>query len=1303
MTMASDAEKATAVDASRNLTTSPCPTSTTISTSNSDPPDLAVEASETKSNAPTNNFVDGSRAVTNASSSSSFSSNTDWEGLLFKYKRKLEEMAPHLLVAAICVIVSLILTGNVWILKNLVLIPLIHLLLRIIGVALGVGLGLGLAAHVYDQLQEWHLRHHDQLQQQRLFASSMSSLPPVDGVSASEQAPFGVSTNMSMSLPPPSSRRPSSLRRYYSGSNAAGSTKSLASHSLSNVASGVSTSNLMSSSMGGASTSLLRQPQQQQRWDQDESPYVLFMTSAGYQVGANQPNRFYPTPRSGALLRGQILRQGSNHMSGGATADTDSSLSFLQQQQKVHRFTDIQPPEQQYGVQVMEEEWPLLPAPIRLQLGRWIEHILRDYISSWYSMLDSGCEYQDERTKREKQQQAKQQQQQPTNATTENKDMSSTTSSKRENRVMVLSTTGLRPCPPIEILYHTIAICLGNLAMRVEGINVMELILLKWTKVLAHTFKVYRLLRKSVVAKTLAHSHHHAASSSTMQNTSAGGHDPMPQQQQQLQPQMSTSGLNNMNAGDGSATTSSRNVAVSEMSMTREFMLTGKLHRAITFGMDVPSLLFADSTGKDCGWDESGSTANPLPSSNNVQLEDAVLEARLLKSKMLYECELDYNRVVGHGILRALLPRHEFSSMVVRSIMTEIMSGCVLTPIMSCFCPQSLNEWIIAGMDSLLNTAAATEPVSASVDTAASSNQPSDQSPSTARQNPPPASEDIKVQKKKSQSTLTVDTETATNDTPADIGDDRGSATQHMNLTKVPASAKMGNDMDESTKHFDAEVSDYARDTDDMDHHDDDDDEEETSASVTGDQILPLLAMSLIELQQFMDFDDCRDARRNQQQIEVNWDDPGYRAAVLQLVLIIEAALLHGRRAEKVGESHDRPLSGSAGNGFEETEESIEMTLPEYHSMTLSQMLMEMTSDMEAFEKRVFEEEDRLSKLTTIKSPLSNRGTDLLESQHYRPSPSELSTLRTLIAAWLHTGLIHRVITLLIRSTATLLSPYYHMHAFLRDAGNAGAFARQLKGLDGVDILVDTISVLSSPSLDLYGANVSPTKPTSTQPDLSESSSHLTAASTMSPTLLKTAFTKSMKQFTETNLHRFMINGSILTSTETALPDELSPTSFMAQFAGTTVTPRFLDFQKNSAFATSLRSERERRLQSWAEATKKKDNDDGVHTVCVRKGASEDEIGRHRELHHLARTFYSATTLVGIRDGTRRKESADLDSQSGTSSQASAESTPISLLTVEMACARRRIEVPDDDSSFLLRAQVSFVLQIDYHDAVLFD
>jgi hypothetical protein len=116
---------------------------------------------------------------------------------------------------------------------------------------------------------------------------------------------------------------------------------------------------------------------------------------------------------------------------------------------------------------------------------------------------------------------------------------------------------------------------------------------------------------------------------------------------------------------------------------------------------------------------------------------------------------------------------------------------------------------------------------------------------------------------------------------------------------------------------------------------------------------------------------------------------------------------------------------------------------------------------------------------------------------------------------------------------------------------------------------------------------------------------------------------------------------------------------------------------------TSLRADRERRMQSWANATR---NDSAGHQIiCRLKGGSDAAIAAHRELHQVARIFYAGTNLIALRNGARRRDPDSTKSAGG--SDDSTDVIPISLLTVEMACQRCRLEVPDDDSSFLLRAQ----------------
>ena len=93
--------------------------------------------------------------------------------------------------------------------------------------------------------------------------------------------------------------------------------------------------------------------------------------------------------------------------------------------------------------------------------------------------------------------------------------------------------------------------------------------------------------------------------------------------------------------------------------------------------------------------------------------------------------------------------------------------------------------------------------------------------------------------------------------------------------------------------------------------------------------------------------------------------------------------------------------------------------------------------------------------------------------------------------------------------------------------------------------------------------------------------------------------------------------------------------------------------------------------------------------MVYRKGASAADIELHTELHSVARIFYNGTNVMAIRDAARRKDSEDSD-PGGEGNDKDSQSK-VSLLTVEMVSNRRRIEVPDDDSSFLLRAQVSWL------------
>jgi hypothetical protein len=103
-------------------------------------------------------------------------------------------------------------------------------------------------------------------------------------------------------------------------------------------------------------------------------------------------------------------------------------------------------------------------------------------------------------------------------------------------------------------------------------------------------------------------------------------------------------------------------------------------------------------------------------------------------------------------------------------------------------------------------------------------------------------------------------------------------------------------------------------------------------------------------------------------------------------------------------------------------------------------------------------------------------------------------------------------------------------------------------------------------------------------------------------------------------------------------------------------------------------------MQSWekvSEAVNKGSPDgarSGVDMICHTRGITEKDILIHRELHQLARAFYSGTVVLSIK---RRGKEASVDT------------APMEdIVGIENVTSRRRFEVPDDDSSFLLRAQV---------------
>jgi hypothetical protein len=147
----------------------------------------------------------------------------------------------------------------------------------------------------------------------------------------------------------------------------------------------------------------------------------------------------------------------------------------------------------------------------------------------------------------------------------------------------------------------------------------------------------------------------------------------------------------------------------------------------------------------------------------------------------------------------------------------------------------------------------------------------------------------------------------------------------------------------------------------------------------------------------------------------------------------------------------------------------------------------------------------------------------------------------------------------------------------------------------------------------------------------------------------------------------------------------------------TSLVPRYLDFHRNESLAASLCSERERRMQSWDRLVKE-ELEGGLPVICRARGASKEDLSQHKELHHIAMLFYYETVVLSLRDAARRTHFDPDNSSSSVVSSLDAERvTPFSLLTIEAACPKRRLEIPDDDSSFLLRGQPRVLNAVGVH------
>jgi len=958
----------------------------------------------------------------------------------------------------------------------------------------------------------------------------------------------------------------------------------------------------------------------------DVNSYHYLMRSAGYSV-------------NNGTLRAQMVK--GTQASTAIQANNAKRESLAQQQQ--HQDGQMQPSGTRKHRRVslynfdrgtkatvrMKTMWPNLATIVNESLARLIEFVLRDYISSWYSKLDENVVYNDPA-------------EDPSSHPIMNQDNVSTalsinidnnadivpsssikdtetrprlsevagsaksvsdventspcsspmdqhpidvashpTAVLQQQRTMILTTTGTQPSPFIDSLYTIFACALGMLATRAcENVNVLELLLLHFPHILGQNLRVYRKMKDLAVEK----------------------------KQRRTVSSPSESSLKT--SGSFRASISCQDEEVSEIAIVREYLLAGRFHRALTFGLDVPSLLFADPLAK----------ISPLGSTFQDKFEypdeDAVLYDRLLspEARLIDECELDYCRVLAAKLTKMLVPRSESDSSIMNTMIVEMLASCVLGPVLGCFNPDSVNGWIITGLGLLESKNDSTE---------------------------------------NAMNDVVLETKYSIND----------------EATSIKSKEKVADGFEEDV--FDEFV-----------FRDDDkkigkkvDFAGEGGSKMRAEQIITLLSMTIIELGSFVDF---VQAREKTQDYIIDWDAQKCQDSVRHLVLIIEAALLFGVRSHPQQQSHTQTkvaVSQPDDDDFDididdDFSETKAMPKDFYDHSSLSAILMEMTGDIDAFDRQV--EGDDLGE--DGDSSLHDDKDDL---DYILPKSNELSTMRTLIAAWLHSGQVYKVLSIIVRSNQTILQRFYHKHAFLRRK-DAGDFTRLLRQLDGINILVDTISVLESQCLLVDNGFENLMRAIQSRPGVLDqkldpfpemagrlrSPSNANLVGSVKANLLnnRNRIARFAQSATEIDLFK---------DRSMVVPIR-SPSANIshAHHQNNHSTPAYLAFGTNEVFASSLRLERERRYASWLKETNDLKTLDFVARTC---GMKEKDVVMHRELHHLSSFFSSNTCDIRIEP---------CFSADGLLSLANSTAN----ITLKGGGIRRVVEVPDDDSSFLLRA-----------------
>ena len=1047
--------------------------------------------------------------------------------------------------------------GYIWTTTTLAMAAFIlsvwHLCLRVVGISLGIGLGLGFAGHIYDALADIQ-----------------------DGGGAARERGGKMGLSSSSAIMP----------------------------------------------------NLSKETIKSKIQVDDVNSYHYLMRSAGYSV-------------NNGTLRAQMVK--GTQASTANQANNAKRESLSQQNQdgrqqpsgssRQHRRISLYNFDKGTTASVrMKTMWPNLANIVNESLAKLIEFVLRDYISSWYSKLDEHVVYNDPEEDSSSRPATANQDNLPT-ALSKNIDNNAdivpsspigddserrpklsdvaevrsvrslseveATSPKnqypashpeavlQQQRTMILTTTGTQSSPFIDSLYTIFAYALGMLATRAsENVNVLELLLLHFPHILGQNLRIYRMMKDLAIEKK-------------QRRTRLDGAGIMSPSESSLK-----------TSGSFRASISRQDEEeVSEIAIVREYLLAGRFHRALTFGLDVPSLLFADPLGKIC----------PLGAFHDKDEhpdEDAVLFDRLLSpdASLIDECELDYCRVLAAKLTKMLVPRSESDSSIMNTMLVEMLASCVLGPVLGCFNPDSVNGWIITGLGLF-------------------------ESKKDINEN------DI--------NDIILETKYSINDEATSI---------------------MSEEKDDDG--FEEEVFDeYV-------FRDDDKGigkkEDFTGGSkMRAEQIITLLSMTIIELGSFVDF---FRAREKTQDYIIDWDAQKCQDSVRHLVLIIEAALLSGVRSHPKQQSHVQTKAALRQPDDDDFDVDIDDDFIETKTMTkgfhdhssLSAILMEMTGDIDAFDRQVEvvelgEDDD---------SSLHEDNDDV---EYIIPKSNELSTMRTLIAAWLHTGQVYKVLSIIVRSNQIILQRFYHKDAFLRRKDYADDFTRLLRQLDGIDILVDTMSVLESQCLLVYNGFENLMRAIESRPKVLDqkldpfpemagrlrSPSNANLVGSVKANLLnnRTRIARFAQSATEIDLFK---------DRSMVVPTRYPPSANVshAHHQNNHSTPSYLAFGTNEVFASSLRLERERRCASWLKETNDQKTLEFVARTC---GMKEKDVMMHRELHHLSSFFSSNTCDIRIEPCL----SAD-----GLLSLANSTAN----ITLKGGGIKRVVEVPDEDSTFLLRA-----------------